>query len=412
MRLPRRIVARFIALVRADAPGVRTGFVALVVSTITGLIAGITLGKIDDTLADLPGLLILLPAAVGMRGNVFGALGSRLGTSVHTGTFRLSPRLDTEVGQNLASAVLLSMSLAWVLAIAAKGIAAATGHESISVVDYVVISVIGGIIPIIVVMAITVGVTALSARRGWDVDNVAAPIVTAAADSVTLPSLWLATHLVGSDGALTPILGALCTIVSVASLVIGLRARTLPRLRRIVQESVPVLVVSGVISMFAGLTIQGRFATLARYQVLFVLIPPLLSLSGSLAGILSSRVATKLHLGLLDPGRFSLRAIGEDLVLVYLLSTVIFAVLGTAAAGVADVLQLTAPSVASVVGAAMLAGVLATTLTILVGYAAALATFRLELDPDNFGIPLTAACSDLLGAIALMLALVALGLTS
>jgi mgtE-like transporter len=412
MRLFRRIVARFVALVRADAAGVRAGFVALCVSAATGLIAGITLGKIDHTLAELPGLLILVPAAVGMRGNVFGALGSRLGTAVHTGTFRLSRRLDTEVGQNLAAAVLLSISLSWILAIAAKAIAAATGHGSISVVDYVVISVVGGLIPIAVVMAITVGVTALGVRRGWDVDNVAAPIVTAAADSITLPSLWLATHLVGGGGPFTPIVAGVCTVLGLVSLAAGLRTKALPIMRRVVQESVPVLIVSGVISMFAGLTIQGRFGTLSRYQILFVLIPPLLSLSGSLAGILSSRVATKLHLGLLDPKRFSIRAIGEDLVLVYVLSTSIFAVLGLGTAGVADLLNLTAPSTVSVLAASMLAGVLATTLTNVIGYGAALATYRLELDPDNFGIPLTAACSDLLGAIALMLALVALGLTT
>lgn len=411
MRLLRRTLARFVALVRADAAGVRAGFVALVVSTITGLIAGITLGKIEGTLAELPGLLVLVPAAVGMRGNVFGALGSRLGTSVHAGTFRLSRRLDTEVGQNLASAVLLSMSLAWILAIAAKGIAAATGHGSISVVDYVVISVVGGLIPIAVVMAITVGVTATGVRRGWDVDNVAAPVVTAAADSVTLPSLWLATHLV-RGGAFTPVLAVVCTVVSVASLIIGLRATALPTLRRIVQESVPVLVVSGVISMFAGLILQGRFESLRRYAVLFVLIPPLLSLSGSLAGILSSRVASKLHLGLLDPRRVSVRAISEDLVLVYVLSTAIFTILGVATVGVGALLSLGGPAAGSVVAAALLAGLLATTLTIAVGYLSALATYRLELDPDNFGIPVTAACSDLLGAIALMLALVALGLTA
>ncbi len=411
MRLLRRTLARFVALVRADAAGVRAGFVALVVSTITGLIAGITLGKIEGTLADLPGLLVLVPAAVGMRGNVFGALGSRLGTSVHAGTFRLSRRLDTEVGQNLASAVLLSMSLAWILAIAAKGIAAATGHGTISVVDYVVISVVGGLIPIAVVMAITVGVTAAGVRRGWDVDNVAAPVVTAAADSVTLPSLWLATHLV-RGGALTPALAVVCTLVSVASLVVGLRAKALPTLRRIVQESVPVLVASGVISMFAGLILQGRFDSLRHYAVLFVLVPPLLSLSGSLAGILSSRVASKLHLGLLDPRRVSLSAISEDLVLVYVLSTAIFTILGVATVGVGALMSLGGPAAGSVVAAALLAGLLATTLTVVVGYLSALATYRLELDPDNFGIPVTAACSDLLGAIALMLALVALGLTA
>jgi mgtE-like transporter len=411
MRIVRRVVARFVALVRADTAGVRAGFVALCVSAATGLIAGLTLGKIDQTLAELPGLLILVPAAVGMRGNVFGALGSRLGTSVHTGTFRLSRRLDTEVGQNLAAAVLLSLALSWILAVAAKAIAAATGHGSIGVGDYIVISVLGGLIPIVVVMAMTVGITALGVRRGWDVDNVAAPIVTAAADSITLPSLWLATHLVGRGSALSTSAAWACSLVGVVSLVVGLRANRLAILQRIVKESVPVLVVSGLISMFAGLAIQGRFSTLARYQILLVLIPPLLSLSGSLAGILSSRVATKLHLGLLDPRRVSVRAIGEDLVLVYLLSTAIFAVLGVGAAGFADLLDLTAPSPMSLLGVAMLAGLLATTLTNVVGYATALATYRLELDPDNFGIPVTGACSDLLGAMALLLAIVALGLT-
>ena len=44
---PRRTGARFVALLRADPAGVRAGFVALLISTATGLIAGITLGKIE-----------------------------------------------------------------------------------------------------------------------------------------------------------------------------------------------------------------------------------------------------------------------------------------------------------------------------------------------------------------------------
>lgn len=408
LRRLRRLPARFGALLRADAADVRAGIVALVVSTATGLIAGYTLGRISGTLQALPGLLILVPAAVGMRGNVFGALGSRLGTAVHTGEFRLSPRLDTLVGQNLASSVLLSMGLAWVLAVVAHVIALATGvNNAISITDYVVISVVGGLIPIVVVMAITVGVTAASVRRGWDIDNVTAPIVTAAADSVTLPSLWLATHLVGV-AVLTPVLGGICTILGVASLVYGLRARALPLLRRIVQESVPVLIVSGIISMFAGLTLQNRFSALNRYTVFLVLVPPLLSLSGSLAGILAARLATKLHLGTLETDRFVIRPILEDLLLVYVLSTLIFLVLGFAAAAVGALAGLGSPGIGWVIAAASLAGFLATTLTNVVAYFSAFGTYRYSLDPDNFGIPLTAGVSDLLGAVAMMVSLVVL----
>src|SRR5437764_9665184 len=101
LRSSRRVGARFVAFLRADAAGVRAGFVALLLSSGGDLLAGLTLGSITGTLQDLPGLLVLVPAAIGMRGNVFGALGSRLGTAVHTGTFQLSRRTDTVVGQHL-----------------------------------------------------------------------------------------------------------------------------------------------------------------------------------------------------------------------------------------------------------------------------------------------------------------------
>ena len=410
LRLSRRVVARLVARVRADPGGVRAGLGALLVSAATGLVAGVTLGSITGTLDELPGLLLLVPAAVGMRGNVFGALGSRLGTSVHAGTFRLSRRRGTLVGQNLEAAVLLSMGMALLLAVAAKGFAVAFGiHHSISIADFVVVSVVGGLIPIVVVMAITVGIAALSVRREWDLDNVAAPVVTAAADTVTLPSLFLATKLVSLAGV-TPVLGGLCALAGTVSLVRGMRSR-LPLLRAIVRESVPVLFVAGLVSMLAGLTLDGRLEPLLRYPVLLVLIPPLLSLSGSLAGILAARLSSKLHLGLVDPHRFSLKPIGEDVVLVYLLAGIVFAVLGVATVLLGGLLSMATPGWLDVVEATILAGLLATTLSAVVGYFGAVVTYRLGLDPDNFGIPIVSSASDLLGAIALMLSLVILGLT-
>ena len=94
LRFPRRLAARFGALVRADPSGVRAGFGALLISSGGDLVAGLTLASINHTLLELPALFVLIPAAIGMRGNVFGALGSRLGTLIHTGEFRVSRRLD------------------------------------------------------------------------------------------------------------------------------------------------------------------------------------------------------------------------------------------------------------------------------------------------------------------------------
>src|SRR5215510_5837679 len=150
-------LARLRALVRSDPVGVRAGFVALLISSGGDLLAGLTLGAITGTLESLPGLLVLVPAAIGMRGNVFGALGSRLGTLIHSGTFRLSRRRDTLVGQNLAASIALSLSISLVLAVLAKAISVGFGLEhTISIVDFVVISVVGGFLSSIVVLVITV----------------------------------------------------------------------------------------------------------------------------------------------------------------------------------------------------------------------------------------------------------------
>src|SRR5438874_13751772 len=98
---PRSIGVRLRRLLGSDAASVRQGLAALLVSSGGDLLAGLTLGAITHTLQALPGLLVLVPAAIGMRGNIFGALGSRLGTAIHPGEFRLSRRAETPVGQNI-----------------------------------------------------------------------------------------------------------------------------------------------------------------------------------------------------------------------------------------------------------------------------------------------------------------------
>src|SRR4051812_40649362 len=162
LRLPRRVGARFVALVRTDPAGVRAGFIALLISSVGDLAAGLTLGSITGTLDRLPGLLVLVPAAIGMRGNVFGALGSRLGTLIHTGDYRLSRRADTPVGQNIAAALLLSISMSAALAVLAKVLIVMVAiPNAISIADLLVVSMVGGLLSSLVVLGITVGVSSM-----------------------------------------------------------------------------------------------------------------------------------------------------------------------------------------------------------------------------------------------------------
>src|SRR3546814_18345799 len=63
----------------------RQGLVALALNSTSSLIAGAALGALTDTFERYPGLLPPVPAPLGLRGNVFGALRNRATPSIHAG---------------------------------------------------------------------------------------------------------------------------------------------------------------------------------------------------------------------------------------------------------------------------------------------------------------------------------------
>jgi mgtE-like transporter len=409
LRFPRRAVARLGALVRSDSAGVRAGFFALLISSGGDLVTGLTLASITGTLTELPGLFILIPAAIGMRGNIFGALGSRLGTQIHAGTFRVSRRVDTLFGQNIGAAIVLSLAISAVLAVLAKVVSSAfISTPAISVIDFMAISVIGAIISSIVVGVLTVAVAAFCANRSLDLDNVAAPIVTAAGDIATLPSLFLATYFVGFR-FVTPVIALLCAVLAVVSLLLAVRAN-LPVLRRILVESLPVLALAGTVDLLAGITIEKRLESFITFPALFVLVPAFLEDSGSLGAILAARISTKLHLGTLEGGRGAWRRAADDVMLIYMYAVPVFVFLGVSSVVVSHVANKASPGALDMLGVTLLAGLLATTAAVVVGFYAAVATYRFGLDPDNHGVPMVTSSLDLLGALSLILAIVILGL--
>ncbi|HUQ62494.1 MAG TPA: magnesium transporter [Acidimicrobiales bacterium] len=409
MSRARRLGARCAALVGSDAASVRQGMAALLVSSCGDLLAGLTLGAITGTLEELPGLLVLVPAAIGMRGNVFGALGSRLGTAIHEGTFRLSRRSDTVVGQNVLASMALTLSVSLALAALAKAVAVGFGlANTISITDFVVISVVGGVVSSVAVLGLTLAVAAASVRRGWDLDNVGAPLVTAAGDMVTLPSLFLATFLIGIP-VLSVVLALATAALALAVLVAAFRAG-LPVLSRILRESLPVLILAGTIDVVAGLTIEKRLSSFLAFPGLLVLVPPFLEDTGALGGILSSRLSSKLHLGILEPTNIPQRPARGDFILTFLYAVPVFLLVAVSSDIAATVVGLATPGLSRMVAISMIGGLLATTFAVGIAYYGAVLAVRLGLDPDNHGIPLITSSMDLIGAFALILAVVLVGL--
>jgi mgtE-like transporter len=398
-------------MVRRLLPGTdaRQGLVALALNSSTSLVAGAMLGSLTATFERRPGLLVLIPAAIGLRGNVFGSLGNRVSTSIHAGELHLRLRRSTILGQNVLAAGALTLGMSLALVLLAALVSAGLGLGStIGLADLALVSIGGAALASLPVLAATLGLAAGAVRYGWDLDNVTAPLVSSLGDVLTLPALYLATGLLGY-GLVTSTLGWVLAALAVAALVAGARS-SLPQLRRIVRTSMPVLLVAGIVSSLAGVALERRLTVFSALPALLILVPAHLSSAGALGGILSGRLSSQLLLGLVPPTALPSRGARRDLWLVAGLSVPVFLANGVGAHVVARLLDVASPGLGQLVGASLLAGLAAMVVVTVIGYYGTIVTVRLGIDPDTFGIPMVSSTVDLIGALTLVAAIAALGL--
>ena len=413
VRLIGRAIGLPVTTVRAywaqEARSIRTGSSALALGLGATLIAGIVLASSEQRLAAVPGLLALIPAAIGMRGAIFGALGSRLATGILTGEFDRDLTRSSYLGRQVEASTILSLASALQAGGIAWGISAALGLSTVPLLQLVAISLIGALLSSVVLFVVVIWMARRSQSVGFNLDDAGAPIITATGDLVTLPALLLAT-LVLEVPLLADGIGAVGLVAGVVAVILGLRTED-PLIRRVVRESLVVLTIAVTIDVLAGVVVEARAEEQFGAAALLVLIPPFIANCGSLGGMLSSRLASKLHLGQLEPRLLPGRLAVLDFSLTTLLATLAFT--GVAVAGwlAATVVPGVDPlSLLLTVGVVLLAGLFALPILAWAAYAAATLSFRFGFDPDNHGIPIVTATMDLTGVLCLLAAVTLLAI--
>jgi mgtE-like transporter len=409
---PRRALARrakrLLGYWRSETRTLRQGLVALVLSTAAGFVAGLTLAHLTGTLAELPGLYVLIPAAVGMRGTIFGAIGARLGTADAAGLLTIDLRPGGVLRRNVVVAVLTTFSSALWLAILARTISAIAGEPSIPLSQLLIIAVVGGAIGSGMILLITVGLAAASTRLGWDLDSVSTPMVTALGDMTSLPSLFLATLLLG-HGSITSAVALLSLMLAIVCIVASYRAHDRV-VRKIIWEMTATIMLTPILDVLAGQLQQARAQQLFAVPVIMAVIPPFVSQAGALGGIFSSRITSKMQLGVITPrGRPEVPAI-VDATIVAALSVIVFGLIGVVGWTLGSITGLeNMPDPKTLIGGTLFAGVLITPITIVVGYYLAVVTYRFGLDPDNQGVPIITSVMDLAGVAVILLVMTSSG---
>ncbi|MDS0282186.1 magnesium transporter [Haloarcula onubensis] len=175
----------------------RESLPVLALSAAGGLFAGVVLGGMDAELEQVAGLLVLVPALLATRGNVYGSLGARLGSALHQGlvdpTFSTDDeRVNAAVAAALANGVMVS-AIAAVLAVA---LLAVLDRPAAPLATMVAIALLAGLISGVLLTVAVVSVVFVGYRRGLNPDTLAGPVVTTTGDVVGIATLLVSTRIV------------------------------------------------------------------------------------------------------------------------------------------------------------------------------------------------------------------------
>jgi mgtE-like transporter len=169
----------------------------LLLSAGGGLFAGVVLGGMESELEQVAGLIVLVPALLATRGNVYGSLGARLASALHQGLiepyFTLSDRrIRNAVAAALANGVLVSIFSA----VLAFSVLTVLARPVATVWTLIGIAIIAGIVSGLLLTVAVMSVVFYGYRQGLNPDTLAGPVVTTTGDVVGMATMLFAARVV------------------------------------------------------------------------------------------------------------------------------------------------------------------------------------------------------------------------
>ena len=398
IELPSLLAATLRSFLEDTNSVITESLISLLICAFGCLFTGIILGNMEFYLETFPGLMVIIPGAIGMRGNIFGSFGSRLSTHLHIGTLSPEFKRSDILTENITSSIILTMVLSVLLGIIAKAVCIIFNFPSISLFDFVLISFIAGLISSIVMLPITMFISLKSFENGWDPDNITTPLIAAFGDFFTLPAIVAAIYVV-QFVSIVPIVEKILFALVIISTVVALAAgyTSDKEIRNIVRQSTPVLFVCSILGTLAGGILNGSITTLLKSQTLLTLVPLFSGESGGLVSVLSARLSSGLHSGLIDadlkPGKVTL----ENFSIVIFLSLIMFPIIGFLAEASTTVLGYLNAILISLIAGMIVVGVM-----LLIVFYISTISYRKGLDPDNIVIPLSTSLTDSISTLVLV----------
>ena len=403
IRSPLSVISTFPDFVSEHKSIIKESLIALLICAIGDLCAGLILGKMTFFLETFPGLLVIIPGAIGMRGNIFGSFASRLSTNLHIGIISPKFEFSEQINYNIFSSFVLTLVLSLFLAIIAKILCILLHQPSMELIDFILISVIAGVISNLIMLPITMLVSFKSFEHGWDPDNITSPIIAAFGDLFTLPAIIasvLILQLINFNYIFKDIVLAVIIIAVIVSFIYCYRLSY--ETNTILKQSTPILLLCSFLGGAAGGILNSAVETLLTNPSLLTLLPLFSGECGSLISILGARLSSGLHSGLIEPFNRPKGEAVHNFIICFILVVIVFPLIGLLAEGSSYVLDVVGVGFDKILEISTLAGVILVAIMVIIVYYVSITSYNHNLDPDNIVIPISTSITDSISSLILI----------
>ncbi|MBI4015955.1 MAG: magnesium transporter [Candidatus Aenigmarchaeota archaeon] len=161
-----------------------------IVSMTGGLFAGFLLAFITNKLEVIPGLLLLLPGFLEIRGSISGSLSARISSALFLKVLKPTISKQRILYGNITAAVAMGIILSLILGVMAFLLSFFVFQ--INYPNIILMSLIAGVLATIIEIPLTLSATFWLFKRGHDPNNVMGPYITTVGDIVSVLSIMFA----------------------------------------------------------------------------------------------------------------------------------------------------------------------------------------------------------------------------
>jgi len=169
---------------------IRSSILVLVISAAIEILSGSVLSDIFCT-SYFPGLLVLLPPLMELRGNISSAFAAKFSTGLHLGTIKPNFRNNTKkFKSDIYSFIIILIVMPIILGIFVWIFCIIFNIPNLGLLYFIIISLLTGLIAGTIMAIISIALSILTFKYGLDPDSIVVPILGFSGDIISIITVY------------------------------------------------------------------------------------------------------------------------------------------------------------------------------------------------------------------------------